>query len=405
MNTETQKIGLLTDVSVLDLADRKGDFSSKLLADMGARVIKVERPGGDPSREDGPFLKNSPHAEKSLSFYYNNTGKLGVTLDLEHPDGKKIFLKLVKKNDVIVETFPPGYLEKLGLGFDVLSDINPMIVLASVNGFGQNGPRKEYTSCDLTASALGGQMYVSGSPSKPPLKAFGGQSYYTASLFAAVGILLALRKRNKSGKGEHIDISVQEAVTSTLEHVMVRYFSERIIPRRQGCLHWNNAFSVFPCKDGFIHMTLFQQWETLLELLDSEGMAEDLKDEIWEDEEYRHANIEHIIEIVGRWTKTHRVNELFELGQLMRFPWAPVHSPRQVLDSPQLKAREFFIPMDHPESSTTLMCPGSPYTFSSAFSGPQKPAPLPGEDNVRIYNGELGISRKELKRLSSLNVI
>jgi len=405
MEVEEKKDGLLKGIKALDLADEKASFCSKLLADMGACVIKVEKPGGDPSRKTGPFWKDVPHPERSLSFYYNNTNKLGITLDLENSAGRDIFLRLLKRTDVILESFSPGYLGKLGLGFEVLSEINSRLILASVSGFGQNGPRRDYKSCDLVASAFGGQMYVSGSQSTPPLKPFGEQSYYTASLFAAIGILMALRSRNQTGKGEHIDISIQEAVVSTLEHVMIRYFYEQAIAKRQGDIYWNNDFCILPCKDGFILMTLFQQWETLVEWIKSEGMAEDLVDEKWNDEEYRLKHLDHIIEVLKRWTKTHTTGELFEMGQLMQFPWAPVHTPDQVLDNLQLKEREFFIDINHPEIGASLKYPGMPYKCSSSVLKQRRRAPLIGEHNVKIYQTELGLTEKELKKLSSIGAI
>jgi crotonobetainyl-CoA:carnitine CoA-transferase CaiB-like acyl-CoA transferase len=405
METKEGKEGFLNGIQVLDLADEKASFCSKLLADLGARVIKIERPGGDPSRQIGPFVGGFPHPERSLFFYYNNTNKMGLTLNLEHDEGKALFFKLLKKTDIIVETFRPGYLKEIGLGFDILSGKNPKLILVSVTGFGENGPRSQYQSCDLVASAFGGQMYVSGSPSTPPLKAFGEQSYYTASLFAAIGILLAIRKRTHTGRGEHMDISLQESVASTLDHVMVRYFYDRIIPKRQGNLSWNHSSFILPCKDGHIHLTISTQWETLVEWMDSEGMAEDLKDERYREEEYRLRHIDHVIEVLERWTKSHTTHELFELGQLMRFPWAPVHSPRQVLDNPQLKERSFFIDVNHPEMGAFFKYPGIPYQFSSWSLDRWKRAPLIGEDNVQIYQGELGLSDEELKRLSSLGVI
>ena len=286
-----------------------------------------------------------------------------------------------------------------------MSRTNPKLILVSVTGFGQDGPRSQYKSCDLVASAFGGQMYVSGSPSTPPLKPFGEQSYYAASLFAAIGILLALRKRNRSGKGEHIDISLQEAVVSTLEHVMIQYFYEKTIAKRQGSLHWNNSFCILPCKDGHILMSLFQQWETLVEWMDSEGMAEDLKDEKYKGEEFRQNHLDHIIEVLQRWTKTHTASELFELGQLMRFPWAPVYSPKEVLNSPQLKSRGFFVEVGHPEVGTFIQYSGAPYKFDGWSSDRWKRAPLIGEDNMEIYQTELGLSDEELKRLSSIHAI
>jgi benzylsuccinate CoA-transferase BbsE subunit len=405
VNSEAREQGLLDGIRILDLADEKASFCTKLLADLGARVVKIEKPGGDESRRMGPFWETASHLEKSLSFFYNNTNKLGITLDLDRNRGREIFLELVKRNDIIVETFQPGYLSSLKLDFNFLKAVNRRMILVSVTGFGQQGPRKAHKSCDLVASAYGGQMYVTGSPASPPLKAYGEQSYCLASLFAAIGILLAIRKRSQSGIGEHVDISLQEAVTATLEHVMIRFFSEAIIAKRQGSLHWNHAFQIFACKDGFIHLTLFQNWETLVEWLDGEGMAEDLNDKKWHNEEYRRQHIEHVIEVVERWTKTHQVDELFELGQLMHFPWAPVLSPKDILNNAQLNARQFFVPVYHSENDAELSYPHLPFRFSSRFISRKNRAPLPGQDNTKIYKGELGFSNREIQKLSHLNII
>jgi benzylsuccinate CoA-transferase BbsE subunit len=405
MTGKSEQEGLLHGVRVIDLADEKAAFCSKLLADMGASVIKIERPGGDPSRQIGPFFKDTPSPEGSLFFWYNNTNKQGITLDIEHDEGKKIFYRLLKTVDVLVEAYPPGHLERLGFGFKVLSEINPKLILASVTGFGQNGPRKDYKSCDLVVSAFGGQMYVSGSPSTPPLKSFGEQSFYVASLYSAMGVLLALRRRKQTGKGEHLDISSQEAVASTLDHVLVRWFYDRIIPKRQGTLSWNNSSFVLPCKNGHLLVAISTQWETLVEWMASEGMAEDLTDEKWKDEEYRRANIDHVMDILQRWAGTHSVEELFELGQQMRFPWAPVNSPEDVLKNPQLITRGFFLDVDHPELGTSFKYAGLPYRLDHSPLKPLRRAPLIGEDNFRIFRDELGLSEMELERLSTLKVI
>jgi crotonobetainyl-CoA:carnitine CoA-transferase CaiB-like acyl-CoA transferase len=401
---EDKPKGLLEGIQILDLADEKASFCSKLLADLGARVIKIEKPGGDPSRRIGPFLEGAVHSEKSLFFYSNNTNKLGITLDLEHEEGKKIFFKLVKKTDMVIETFRPGYLKEIGLGFDVLRDVNPELILASVSGFGEDGPRSQYKSCDLVASAFGGSMYLNGSPSTPPLKPFGEQSYYTVSLFAAVGILLALRRRAYSGKGEHIDISLQEAVVSIVDHAMIRFFYEKVIAKRQGRLYWNNDFCILPCKDGPILLTVSLRWDILVEWMKSEGMAEDLQEEKYLEEEYRIAHMDHIIEVLKRWTRSHTTQELFESGQLMHFPWAPIYSLKEVLNNPQLKAREFFTNVEHPEINKSIFYPGSPYKFPSPL-GRWKRAPLIGEDNVQVYQKELGLSKGEFERLSTIKVI
>jgi crotonobetainyl-CoA:carnitine CoA-transferase CaiB-like acyl-CoA transferase len=405
MGVTHPKGGLLNSVRVLDLADEKASFCSKVLADMGASVVKVERPGGDPSRKIGPWYEDASASGTGLFFQYHNTNKRGITLDLARGEGRSLFLRLLARYDVLVETFPPGHMEELGLSYGVLKERTPGLIMASVTGFGQHGPRSNYTSCDLVASAFGGQMYVTGSPSMPPLKPFGEQSYYTASLFAAVGILLAVRRRRMTGKGEQVDISLQEAVASTLDHVMIRFLYEKVVPRRQGSLHWNNGFAIVPCKDGHLLITLFQQWDTLVEWMESEGMAEDLAGDEWKDEGYRRSHVDHILAVVERWTKAHTTEELFELAQLMRFPWARIQSPHEVLENPQLAARNFFRDLDCPTQEGSLRYPGAPYQFNLSECGHMRRAPLIGEHNMEIYRSELGLTDEEMEELSRAGVI
>ncbi len=372
---------------------------------MGAEVIKVERPGGDASRSIGPFAGNIPHPEKSLPFWYNNTSKLGITLNFDSERGRDIFLRLAGKADVVIETFPPGYLKEIGLDYEILSAANPGLILTSITGFGQTGPYRLYKSCDMVASASGGQMFVCGNPETPPLKPYGQQSYYMASLFAVMGILIALHERRSSDRGQHIDISLQEAVAATLEHVMVRYFYDNVVPGRQGNLHWNTTACLMPGKDGYILITFNTEWNTLVEWMDSEGMAGDLVDEKWRDEDYRMRHVDHIIEVMKCWTATHTIAELFELGQLMRFPWAPVCSPQDLFDSPQLKARNFFTTVDHLELNTSLTYPGFHFKFSDFTCSQMRRSPFVGEHNSHIYHETLGLSADELDGLSSTNII
>ncbi|MFC1909153.1 CaiB/BaiF CoA transferase family protein [Chloroflexota bacterium] len=395
----------LAALQVLDLANESACFCSRLLADMGARVVKIEKPGGDASRWSGPFWGNTPHPEKSLNFWYNNTSKLGITLNLESSKGQDIFLRLARRADVIVETFPPGYLKNLGLNYEVLNEQNPGLIFASVTGFGQSGPYRLYKSCDLVASALGGQMYVSGTPETPPIKPCGQQSYYAASLFAAMGILVALCERHHSGKGQHIDISLQEAVAATLEHVMVRYFYENIVSGRQGNLHWTNSSCLLQCQDGYILLTFDREWETLIDLLDNEDMAADLKEERWCEEDYRRQHADHIIEVLTSWTRTHTTGDLFEIGQLMRFPWAPVCSIEEAFHSPQLRARDFFVPVEHPDAGWFFTYPGTPTKLSDSSWQIRSRAPLIGEYNTQVYHDELGLTFEELARLAAEKVI
>jgi benzylsuccinate CoA-transferase BbsE subunit len=281
---EKPENSILAGHLVLNLTDDKGALCIKVLAEMGAEVI---------------------------------------SLNPENKAERDRLLNLINKADILIESFPPGYLASIGLGYQDLNKTNPFLIVASITPFGQDGPYKDYKANDLTLQAMGGWMSVSGEPNAP-LKLYGNQSYNTASLFAVNGILLALLNRHDTGKGQYIDISILECVAATLDQVLVRYFYEDIVSGRQGSRHWNNAFDIFRCRDGYILLSLHLQWETLTEWLASEGMAEDLTDSKWLDREERNRHIDHIIEVLGGWTLTHGVKELVEQGQLMHFPWAEV---------------------------------------------------------------------------------
>lgn len=273
---------ILAGYRVLDLTDAKGKFCVETLAGMGAEKVRV-----------------SPES------------------DLQD------FHELVKKADIFVETSPPGYLESLGISYKSLEKLNPHLIMVSITPFGQDGPYKDLKASDLTLQALGGWLSVTGEL-QDPLKLYGNQAYNIASLFAVNGVLLALWQRHETGKGQHIDISIMECVAAALDHVLPRYFYGGVVSGRKGSRHWNNAFRVFPCTDGYVLLSLHLYWETMVEWMASEGMAGDLTDEKWRDREERNRGIDHIIEVVERWTLKHKARELVKKGQLMRFPWAEV---------------------------------------------------------------------------------
>jgi crotonobetainyl-CoA:carnitine CoA-transferase CaiB-like acyl-CoA transferase len=383
-------MGALTGCRVLDISDEKGMFCSKLLAGMGAEVILIGKP------DDHSHLEQSEYC-------YLNTGKRAVTLDIEKPEGQALFKRLADTSQVIIETFSPGYLSSLGLAYQELSESNPGLIMASITDFGQSGPYRHYKSGDLVSAALGGWMSVTGEKAMPPLKPYGNQSYYTASLFAANGIMLALWHLRAGGKGQHIDVSIMESVAATLDHVLVRHFAEGEVAQRNGRLLWNNSFRIFPCRDGYILLTIFHQWATLVEWLVSECMAGDLADPGYLDEELRLKEIDHIIGILERWTRTHTVADLVETGQLMRFPWAEVDSLDDLLQNPQLLDRHYFATVESGEDEFTV--PGAPVRMSRSpwITGGRVPAA--GENNEDIYRQELGLTQEEMLRLKGKGVI
>jgi crotonobetainyl-CoA:carnitine CoA-transferase CaiB-like acyl-CoA transferase len=340
--------GLLAGICILDLADEQGSFCSKLLADLGAAVIRIESPEGNAARH-------------TTSFLYRNSNKLAITLDLKDRYGKRAFHQLIRTSDVLVESFHPGYLEALSLGYGKLRCINPRIIHLSITGFGQTGPKSAYHACDSVCAAFGGQMSVSGIRAGKPLKLFGPQSFYAASLFGANAVLLNLRKRRISGKGCYIDLSIQEAVASTLDHVLVDYFHDGTISNRQGDDYAREPFTILRCKDGYIQIPILRNWETLRELITSEIKAKGLLENRWNSKTYREKHYSFLVDSVEAWTRTHTKYELFELGQAMGLPWAPVESPQEVRKSPQLKARGFYIRTTPEKGGHRISLPGSPY--------------------------------------------
>jgi crotonobetainyl-CoA:carnitine CoA-transferase CaiB-like acyl-CoA transferase len=380
-------INILSDYRVIDLTTKKGFFCAKLLSDMGAEVIRIDKPG----------IK--------VDSGYANTGKHSLTLDLESAKGRELFNQIIHKTDILIESYAPGYLTKLGIGYNELSQINPLLIMTSISDFGQNGPYREYKSSDLVAAALGGQMSVCGQPQEPPLKPFGTQTASTACLFAANAVLLALWRRHSVPKAQYIDISIHECAAATLDHVLVRYLYEGVVAERRGSLYWNNSFRIFPCRDGYILLTLFHQWETLIEWMDSEGMAGDLTEIKWLDEKERVNHTQHIITVLEAWALKHNVDELVETGQLMHFPWARVSSIPDVVNNLQLNERGFFVETFDSEQKINYKFPGAPVKMSQSPWQVNTKSPAPGEFNLEVYKNRLGLSEKEISELEREGII
>ncbi|MFH1087569.1 MAG: CoA transferase [Chloroflexota bacterium] len=358
------------DFRVLDLSDIKGLLCGRVLAALGGDVIRVERPGAVRGKEPGRCCRD------------DEVGKPGVALDVESFRGRESLVRLVRLSDVLIESYPPGYLGRLGLGYADLRQANPRIVMASITGFGQDGPWKDNPTCDLVSAALGGQMYLSGAGDTPPLKPFGLQAHNLASLYTVSGVLLALSQRRATGAGQLIDISIHECVASCLDHALVRYFHDGTVAGRTGSRHWDDGFDIFPCRDGDVFLSLFLGWDTLLELMDSEGRAADLKDARWQDSAERHRHIEHVVDIISKWTAGHSASEIAELGQMMRLPWAKVARVEDVLSGPQLAARGFFAPAGGGVSDGGPSYPRLPWLSTGPAKGAVEPA-LPVAEALR----------------------
>ena len=395
----------LGDLRIIDLANHFGILCGKLFADMGADVIKVERPGGDPMRSIGPFYRNHPHPERSLYWWHYNTNKRGITLNIESEEGRDILKKLVRTADALIESFPVGYLDGLGMGWEVLSQINPGLVLTSITPYGQTGPYHNHKGSEIVIQAMSGMMSTLGEPDGPPLRWAGAQAMHSASFYAAIGTMCALLARHRIGRGQRVDVSMEEASASAVENVNFMALYLNIIYKRQGGLHWTGGFKNSRASDEWLVLnSLFGDWQTLINWLDSEGMVGDLKDPKYENALVRRFEADHVYGILEEWASRYPRQELIDESQLRRLPCGPVNTVGEVAQMGHLHDRGYFHDVEHPELGTEVRYPGAPYLFHHTPWRIRRRAPLIGEDNMEVYQ-ELGYLPEQLAILAREGVI
>ncbi len=409
---------MLTAYRALDLTDEKGSLCGRILADLGVDVIKVERPGGDLSRNIGPFYKDQPHSEKSLFWFIFNANKRGITLNLETSDGKGLFKKLVERTDFIIESFHPGYMEKIGLGLPCLREINPKLTMISITPFGQTGPYRDYKATDLEVMALGGVLYVTGEPDRPPVRLSYPIAYNLASTYAAGAALIALYQRNNDGKGQHIDVSAQHAATWFLLYTRRWWELHRYVMKRPGQLRERRPgvyqHLLWPCKDGLVAFFLIggsmgpRNNKALAQWIEEEGLADDFfKGFEWETFDWSTVSQELFDKLEGSITRfflSHSKHELYEGAIKRRIILAPVGTIRDMAHSPQLESRKFWVNMEHPELGESLTYPGAFVKASFTPCHLRRPAPLIGEHNQNVY-GEIGVTTEKLLMLKQAGVV
>ena len=396
----------LAGVRVLEYCEMvSGPYCAKLLADLGAETIKIEKPEiGDEARRRGPFLNDIPHLERSGLFLYLNTNKLGITLNLETPTGKKVFTELVSDTDILIEDTTPGTMERLGLGYETLKEVNPSLIMTSITPYGQTGPYREYKAHHLNTYHISGQAHFSYTntmhPDQPPVKGGGYVGDYDAGLSGAVVTMAALYKRNLSGVGQHIDVSKEEALIS-LDRVDIDTFANEgaaATRNRRGMLG-----GLMPCKDGYVVIVAPQQhqWKALVELM---GNPEWAQGEKCKDEFTRAENAAELQPLIEEWMRQHTREEIYHRGQSFSCPVGPINSAADVFNSPQIKEREFFVEIDHPEAGR-LSYPSVSYKFSETPWQASRAAPLLGEHNQKVYCSRLGYTEEKLAEMKASGII
>jgi len=365
------------------------------------------------ARRLGPFYHDEPDPEKSLFWFALNTSKRGITLDIETLDGQGIFKRLVEKADFVIESFPPGYLDNLGLDYSDLEKINPEIIMVSITPFGQTGPYKDWKTSDIVAWAMGGQMAPCGEPDRPPYRmSYHSQSYYNAGVDAVQGALTALFYRWSTGEGQQVDVSIQESVVQATEHITAGWDRRKTIQKRGEESGFRQS-QLWPCKDGFISFAYSggvraaRTTSAFVEWMASEG----LEDESFKNFDWGKLNPmgdkvpESIREVTAKFFLNHTKAELLEGALKYDIQLYPVSNTADILTNPQLAARNFWEEVEHPELGTTITYPGAFAYTSVAKPRISHRAPLIGEHNSEIYEKELGIPKERLLILKQAGII
>jgi crotonobetainyl-CoA:carnitine CoA-transferase CaiB-like acyl-CoA transferase len=395
--------GALNGVKVIDLTHHiAGPYATKMLADFGADVLKVERPDGDPARRLPPFYHDEPHHEKSLPFLYLNTNKRSVTLNLKSEAGKSILMDLLADADALVENFAPRVMPSLGLDYETLHAHNPRLVVASVANFGQTGQWRDYRATEIVEYALGGLMYIFGAYDREPLKHALHQAQFKAGTNLASATLMALYHQRLTGQGQRVDVSIQESIASALRDVTNNYTYTGAVRRRQPN-HTGDLTRLRAVSDGYVlpnpGMGATLDWKVLVDFLE----APELDDERFDNASARLENAEALGEILDQIFATKHKEEIFYAAHQKRFIYGVIDSPEETVDNLQIQARGYYVPVQHPDLGE-ITFPGAPFLMSGSPWAVTDAAPRLGEHTGAVL-GDMGYSAQELAWLRASEVI
>lgn len=403
--------GALTGVKVLEYAHFvAGPYCTKLFADNGAEVIKVEEPNvGDEARRRGPFPGDIPDIECSALFLYLNTNKKGITLNMDTTTGREIFKKLVREADILIEDNPPHRMQELGLDYQSLKQANPQLIMASITPFGQTGPYRDYKCYYLNTFHGSGFGYLTPADTldpqvleREPIMMGGFLAEYYSGVHASIAVQAALYMRRMAGIGQQVDVSKQETQYVAQKIDMAAQHEEGEVLSRASKAGSHSWGGLLPCKDGYVHM-MGTQPHQVAAIFDLMGNPEWSKDEKFSPEQF-HLHSFDMRPYVVAWVAEHTKEEIWHGGQKRGAPLGAVYTIGEVMHSEHLKAREFFVEIDHPKAGK-LSYPSTPFRFSGTVQAFQHPAPLLGEHNKEIYCERLGYSSDDLVQMRRTGVI
>lgn len=401
-------MGALDDLKVLEFSEFiTGPYCGKLMADLGAEVIKIERPGsGDRARGWGPFPGDIAHPEKSGLFLFLNTNKLGITLNTESERGREIFRQLIAWADVLIENNPPKDMARLGLDYRTLKKLNSSLIMTSISPFGQTGPYKDYQGSDLINSHMSSEAF--GNPTEgvddlekcSPLRGPMHTADFMTGLTAAVCTMSAVLGRQKNKVGRHLDISAQESLASVTRQELAFCLCEGLYPTRQVGRKRVGGF-LYQCKDGYVCIWMGPHWQKLVTMMGNPDWTEV---ELFKSPALRAEHQQDCNKLIELWTKEYTMAEIDKLGIEYDVPLAPVRTVREVVNDEQLAYRNFFVEIDHPAAGR-FKYPGAPYKLSATPWEVKRHAPLLGEHNEEVYSRILKCKRQELAKMKRTGVI
>lgn len=394
MQRPLEKIRVLDFTRVL-----AGPYCTMMLADMGAEVIKIEKPGhGDDTRHFGPFQN-----EESGYFIYLNRGKKSMALDLKNPHAIEAIKELVKQSDVVVENFRPGVMKKLGLDYESLKECNPGIIYASISGFGQYGPYSQRPAYDLVAQAMGGMTSITGHPENPPTRSGASLGDMSAALYAAYGIMAALFHRERTGEGQLIDVAMVDSIFALLESNVMRYTVDQIVPERIGSRHpISSPFDIFKAKDGFVVIAVANDslFNKLAAVMQQPELAEDPR---FNTDPLRTKNETELKAIIETWLNSYSVEEAVKLVSEAGVPCSPILTIEDICEDEHTNAREMLIEVEHPVAGP-IKIPGNPVKLSHTPAVIKEASPSLGEHTEAILKDVLKWDSARLQALEGQKV-
>ncbi|MBI4308391.1 MAG: CoA transferase [Chloroflexi bacterium] len=396
-------VGALAGTRVLEYGRLvAAPYAAKLLADMGAEVVKIEGPQGDPARRREPFPQDSPHPERSGLFLYVNTNKSGITLNLRTATGQKVLAELVKWADVLIEDTPSRLTKELGLEYKKLKAVNPQIIVCSLTPFGRVGPYKDYKGYGLNVVHAGGEGYLlpGGVLDRPPVKGAGHLADYDAGVTAAIAIVAALVWRDAGGPGQHIDVSQQAAIMAQTRAALGRYTVDGVIDSRAG--RTARVGTNLKASDGYyiLHAAMDHMWRAWVQVIGEPAWTRESR---FQGDEARQEHVNEANALIEEWSRSRPKKEVERIGQAAHVPVGAAATPADLLDNPQEAYRGYFVEAAHPEAGV-LKYPSAAYQLSRTPWKLERPAPLLGQHTEEVL-GRLGYSQEDLVKMREAGVI